>query len=465
MYRWYEGAVKSFSQGARGGSATMFNFFWNWDIEKILTLKSNKSTPENSVKKLDYGVGFNKLFFDRVRNNEEITLFSSEETRELEENLYNYELWEKTYLDFENKKGIRKRKVSARKLLESFSTERFETARYYPIFLDNVNEGPLKAAIKMSNLCMEINLEVSPLNNINDPDGLIALCILSNVNAGKIKSLDELPKLARLLVRSLDNVIDIQEYPILAAKNSTINNRYLGIGVSDWAHYMSKKKIKYDTQDAKDLAEEFMENWQFNLLKASMELAKERGEAPFFRTKSKYADGYLPNDGKWKFIPHEEWEQLRKDILKYGLRNLTLSAIPPAGTSSDVSDSTSGIDMPRALITTKKSKIGNFKQIVPNFAKGSSYYTLATELDNIKYIEMLSKFQLYLDQGMSLNVYWTKDDFVENNNGVLKFPMKKMIRTIIRSHELGLKSNYYSTFIDDETEDIESECSGGGCFV
>jgi len=268
---------------------------------------------------------------------------------------------------------------------------------------------------------------------------------------GKIKSLKDMPKIATLLVRSLDNVIDIQGYPLPAAKNSTINNRYLGIGVSDVAHYLTKKKA-----------------WQFYLLKASMELAKERGEAPFFREKSKYADGWLPNDGKWKFIPKEDWEQLRKDIVKYGLRNLTLSAIPPAGTSSDYSNSTSGIDMPRDLIVTKKSSAGNAKQIVPNFSKGSSYYTLATEVDNSKYLKLLSKIQLYVDQAISTNVYWTEEKDFELNKKTnkLEFPMKLMIKSIIEAWKLGLKTTYYSTFIGEKTsDDIDEGCSGGGCSV
>ena len=469
ILRWFEGAVKSFSQGSRGGSATSYHMFWNWDIEKILTLKSNKSTPENSVKKLDYGIGFNKLFFDRARNNETITLFSAEETRDLIDNLHTYSLWEETYLKYEQKRGIRKKKISARKLLKTFATERFETGRYYPLFLDNVNKGPIKASIRMSNLCAEILLEVEPLKDLYDEKGLIALCILSNVNAGKIKGLDELPRLANELVRSLDNIIDIQDYPLPAAENSTVNNRYLGIGISDWAHYLTKKKVKYDTEEALDYAEEFAEHLQFNLLTASMNLAKERGEAPNFRTKSKYADGWLPNDGKWKFISHEKWEQLRKDIVEFGLRHIVLSAIPPAGTSSDFSNSTSGIDMPRDLIITKKSKIGNFKQIVPNFAKGSQYYTLATELDNIKYLRMLARFQLYVDQAISTNVYWTENDFVMDSNGKPKFPMKLMVRSITEAHRMGLKTTYYSTFIsilNELLETVEDEgCSGGGCAV
>lgn len=315
--------------------------------------------------------------------------------------------------------------------------------------------------------CSEILLEVSPLKSVMDPDGLVSLCILSNVNAGKIKNIDEIPRLAAELVRSLDNVIDIQDYPLPAAENSTLGNRYLGIGVSDWAHYLTKKKVRYDSQEALDLAEEFAEHLQFNLLKASTELAKERGEAPNFRTKSKYADGWLPNDGKWRFIAKEKWEELRQNIIKYGLRNLTLSAVPPAGTSSDYSNSTSGIDMPRGLMTTKKSKVGNFKQIVPNYSKGSQYYTLATEIDNLKYLKMLSKFQLYIDQAISTNVYWSENDYVMDSNGKPKFPMKKMIKTITFAHEIGLKTTYYSTFIStqDELEEENAGCEFGSCDV
>jgi len=238
--------------------------------------------------------------------------------------------------------------------------------------------------------------------------------------------------------------------------------------VSDWAHYLSKKKVKYDSQEALDLAEEFAEHLQYNLLKASVKLAKERGEAPWFRERSKYADGWLPNDGKWRFIPKEDWELLRKDIVKYGLRHLVLSAIPPAGTSSDYSNSTSGIDLPRDLIITKKSSGGNAKQIVPNFSKGSQYYTLATEVNNISYIKMLSKFQLYIDQSISANVYWTKEkDFVfDKKLGKEVFPMKLMIDSIITAWRMGLKTGYYSTFISsDDSEPEEDDCAGGGCKV
>jgi len=467
IYKWYESAVKAFSQGSRGGGATTYNFFWNWEIEKILTLKSNKSTDENSVRKLDYGIGINQLLWERAQNNENITLFSAEETPLLVENLNDYNKWKESYLFYEKKRGIRKKKVKAREIIESFATEAFETGRYYPLYLDNANKGPLKSPIKMSNLCAEILLSVTPMKSLYDEEAEIALCILTNINAGRVH-IEEMPVLSKLIVAFLNNIIDIQEYPLPAARNSTLNARYLGIGISDWAHKLTKEKVRFDTKEAQDLAEEYMENWQYNLLKASMVLAKEDGEAPWFREKSKYSGGWLPNYNNWKFIPKSEWELLGTNIRKYGLRNLTLSAIPPAGTSSDVSNSTSGIDMPRDFLITKKSKSGPVKQILPNFAKGSSYYTLAFDekFNNKKYLELISKFQLYTDQSISCNTYWSEKDFIDD-----KMPLWKLIDVYKYAWELGLKSLYYCNFDDSELaknsngDDGDDGCEGGACSV
>ncbi|MCD6435754.1 MAG: ribonucleoside-diphosphate reductase subunit alpha [Clostridiales bacterium] len=464
ILKWFESAVKSFSQGSRGGGATIYYTFWHWEIEKILTLKSNKSTEENSVRKLDYGIGINQLLWDRAEKNENITLFSAEETPELINNLNDYDKWVETYLMYEQKRGIRKKKIKARDIIKSFATEAFETGRYYPLMLDNVNRGPLKSVIKMSNLCSEIMLPVTPMKHLYDPDAEIALCILTNINAGKVE-IEEMPAMAKLIVHGLNHIIDMQEYPLPAAENSTKNARYLGIGVSDWAHKLTKSKVRYDTKEALDLSEEYMENWQYNLLKASMELAKKDGEAPWFRTRSKYADGWLPNANRQRFISDSKWTGLSLDIQKYGLRNLTLSAIPPAGTSSDVSNSTSGLDMPRDFVITKKSKAGPMKQVLPNFAKGSSYYNLAFDnLDNKKYLDMISKFQLYTDQGISANIYFSPKNFIDG-----KMPLATLIGIYKHAHKIGLKSIYYCNFDDQDLvkndNGMDDGCEGGACSV
>jgi ribonucleoside-diphosphate reductase alpha chain len=312
--------------------------------------------------------------------------------------------------------------------------------------------------------CSEIFLPVKPLKNLYDPSGEIALCILTNINAGRVK-IEEMPSLAKIVVEALDNLIDIQEYPLPAAENPTKKARYLGIGVSDWAHKLTREKVRYNTKEAQDISEEYMENWQYNLLQASMELSKEKGEAEWFREKSKYANGWLPNANRQRFIRDSKWVGLSLDIQKYGLRNLTLSAIPPAGTSSDLSNSTSGIDMPRDFCITKSSKSGPVKQIVPNFYKGSSYYTLPTDpgFDNKAYIDMISKFQLYVDQGISTNFYYSSKDFVND-----KMPLGTLIQNIKYAHDKGLKSVYYTSFDDQSiaaNDNGTDACAGGACSV
>ncbi len=348
-------------------------------------------------------------------------------------------------------------------MLESFASEAFETGRYYPIFIDNANEGPLKDPIKMSNLCCEILLPVTPLKSLNDPDGQIALCILSNINASRV-TIDEMPKMAELLVKSLNHVIDDQEYPLPAAENTTKNARYLGIGVSDWAHKLTREKVRYDTEQALDLSEEYMENWQYRLLEASNNLAIETGPAPWFFEKSKYAQGWLPGEGGKGFVPAEAWDGLKKDIQKHGLKNLTLSAIPPAATSSDVSGSTSGLDMPRDFLVTKNSKSGPVKQLVPNFAKGSSYYTCAFSpgFNNYKYLDMVSKFQMYTDQSISTNTYWSEKNFIND-----KMPLSEIIKVWRYAQKIKIKSLYYTTFDDSDRarNETNDDCAGGGCSV
>lgn len=464
ILQWFEKAVRAFSQPNRGGAATTYSACWNWEVETTINLKSNKNTEENSVKKLDYGIGFTNLFFERVAKNESWTLFSAEETRDLFEDLSDDEIWNARYEAYEKRTDIRKKSINARQLLQDYAIQYYETGRIYPLFLSNANKGPLKTTVKMSNLCAEILLTVKPLKHLYDPEGEIALCILTNVNAGKLSLKDDLLEqllpIAERVVRALDNVIEIQEYPLPAAENSTRNARYLGCGVSDWAHYLTKHKTRYNTQEGNDLAEEFMEKWQFSLLTASNNLAEERGECNWFRERSKYADGWLPNDGKQRFIPIEKWNELRTKIIDKGLRHLVLSAIPPAATSSDLSNSTSGIDLPRDFVNTKSGKSGPVTQVVPNFSKGSGYYTLAEEVDNIAYIRHLSHFQKYTDQSISSNVYWSKKDLDEND----RFPIKKLIRCIIEANKLGMKTLYYSNFLEDNKEDSVG-CEGGGCSV
>jgi ribonucleoside-diphosphate reductase alpha chain len=349
----FEATVKCCTQnGVRGGSATVHFPIWHQEISDILVLKNNKGSEDNRVRKLDYSIQLSKLFYQRFINDEQITLFSPHEVPDL------YEAWgtpkfDKLYEEYEKKTSIKKKKISAQELIQSVLKERAETGRIYIMNIDHCNtHSSFKDTITMSNLCQEITLPTKPIQHI-DGDGEIALCILSAINLGILKDLDELELLCDLSVRSLDEIIDHQEYPVKAAEISTKARRSLGIGYIGLAHYLAREKVFYHEKAAWKLVDELTEAFQYYLLKASNELAKEKGKCEYFN-RTKYSDGILPIDTYKKEVDEIvtrklsfNWEKLRKDIVETGLRHSTLSAQMPSESSSVVSNETNGIEPPR----------------------------------------------------------------------------------------------------------------------
>ena len=369
----FEATVKCCTQnGVRGGSATVHFPIWHQEIEDILVLKNNKGTEDNRVRKLDYSIQLSKLFYQRFIDDETITLFSPHEVPEL------YETWgtdkfDKLYEEYEKKTSIKKRKIKAQDLIQSLLKERAETGRIYIMNIDHCNtHSSFKDIVTMSNLCQEITLPTKPIQHI-DGDGEIALCILSAINLGILRDLDELESLCDLSVRSLDEIIEHQEYPVRAAEISTKARRSLGIGYIGLAHYLARNKVMYSEKAAWKIVDELSEAFQYYLLKASNELAKEKGKCEYFN-RTKYSDGILPIDTYKKEVDEivtrklsYNWEKLRKDIIEHGLRHSTLSAQMPSESSSVVSNETNGIEPPRDYLSIKKSKKGPLKQVVPSY--------------------------------------------------------------------------------------------------
>jgi ribonucleoside-diphosphate reductase alpha chain len=462
ILRWFEVSINPFSQGARNNSANNINAIWDWDIEKLLTLKSNKSTEENSVKGLTYSVLIPKLLLKRALNDEMWTLFSSHETRLLLDNLYDTELWEETYKNYESNESIKKKQISARELLERYAVEFFETGRIHPIFISNANDGPFKVAIRTTNLCVEIFLPTTPIQSINDTNAELPLCILGNVNMG-FCSLDRLKRVCELLVKMGNRVIDMQEYPHEMIRRTMMNGRYLGMGVSDLSHFTAKSKTKFGTDEADAKIKEYIEHFQYWLLVASCKLAKENGEAKWFREKSRYSDGYLKTLN-WEYVSEDDIDKLNTDIIQYGLYNLSLSAIPPAGTSGDISGATNGVKVPLSPFYLKATKYGAIPVVVPEFEKYSEYYVFGTEIDNKRYLKTIGVINEFIDQGISVDVDWFETDIEKEGEDVDKFKLFKMIEVLYEADALGLNSLYYSTFNNGDVV-IDSGCAGGGCGV
>ena len=410
---------------------------------------------------MDYSIQLSKLFYERFIEDKEITLFSPHDVPELYKVFGYNETFDTLYKKCEKDKNINKTTVSARELFMAILKERAETGRIYIMNIDHVNEhSSFTDKVYMSNLCQEITLPTKPIQHIDDPNGEIALCILSAINVGKLSSLEELEELCDLAVRSLDEIIDYQDYPVKAAEKSTKARRSLGIGYIGLAHYLAKNKVKYDDPKAWQLVNELTEAFQYNLLKSSMELAKEKGPCTAFN-KTKYSKGILPIDTYKKeideFISPElnyDWSSLRENIRNYGLRHSTLSAQMPSESSSVVSNATNGIEPPRGFLSVKKSKKGPLKQIVPGYYHLRSYYTLLWDMKtNEGYNKIVAAIQKYFDQAISGNWSYNPEHY-ENN----EIPLSTMVTDLVNTYKYGWKTSYYQNTYDskkDENEDDE----------
>ena len=446
----FEATVKCCTQnGVRGGSATVHFPIWHQEIEDIIVLKNNKGTEDNRVRKLDYSVQLSKLFYERFIQEEEITLFSPHEVPEL------YEAWgtpefDDLYVKAERKTSVSKKKISAQQLFGSILKERAETGRIYIMNIDHCNShSSFKDLIRMSNLCQEITLPTDPIAHI-DGEGEIALCILSAINVGIIDKRDELEDLCDLAVRSLDEIIDHQQYPVKAAEISTKARRSLGVGYIGLAHYLAKKGYTYEQKLAWRQVDKLTEAFQYYLLKASNEIAKEKGSCEYFN-RTKYSDGILPIDTYKKEVDEVvtrnltyDWESLRKEIKEHGLRHSTLSAQMPSESSSVVSNATNGIEPPRDYLSVKKSKKGPLKQVVPEYRKLKNNYTLLWDMkSNEGYINIVAVMQKYFDQAISGNWSYNPEHFEDN-----QVPISQMAQDLLTTYRLGWKTSYYQNTYD-----------------
>ena len=458
----FESTVRCCTQnGVRGGSATTHFPLWHQEIEDILVLKNNKGTEDNRVRKLDYSIQLNKTMYERLLAGANITLFSPHDVPGLYEAYFgDQDAFNELYEKYERATSIKKKTIPAMELFSALIKERAETGRIYVMNVDHCNtHSSFKDTVYMSNLCQEITLPTKPLQHIDDPDGEIALCILSAINVGIIRSLDDLDELCDLAVRALEEIIDYQKYPILAAEKSTKARRSLGVGYIGLAHYLAKNKTKYEDPKSWKAVHELTEAFQYYLLKASNNLAQERGACEYF-DRTKYSEGILPIDTYKKEVDdivkvklNYDWDSLRNDIKEHGLRHSTLSAQMPSESSSVVSNATNGIEPPRGYLSVKKSKKGPLKQIVPQYQTLKNNYSLLWDMpSNEGYINIVAVMQKFFDQAISGNWSYNPTHF-ENN----EVPMSVMLKDLLTTYKLGWKTSYYQNTYDYKTDPSELE--------
>ena len=457
----FESTVRCCTQnGIRGGSATVHFPIWHQEIGDIIVLKNNKGTEDNRVRKLDYSIQISKLFYERFIQNGEITLFSPHVVPGLYD-AFGTDKFDDLYVKYENDSSVPSKKINAQELFLNILKERAETGRLYIMNIDHCNShSSFKDKVNMSNLCQEITLPTDPIQHI-DGAGEIALCILSAINVGKVKSDEELEELCDLSVRSLDELIDYQKYPVQAAEIATKARRSLGVGFIGLAHYLAKLGFKYESKDAWDAVHKLSESFQYYLLVASNNLAKEKGHCEYFG-RTKYADGILPIDTYKKDVDEisttvyqHDWKNLRESILEHGLRHSTLSAQMPSESSSVVSNATNGIEPPRDYLSIKKSKKGPLKQIVPGYSHLKNNYTLLWDMpDNTGYINIVAVMQKFFDQAISGNWSYNPEHYPDS-----EVPTSVMAKDLLTTYKYGWKTSYYQNTHDQKTDEIVDKVS------
>jgi ribonucleoside-diphosphate reductase alpha chain len=446
--------------GIRGGSATVHFPIWHGEIGDILVLKNNKGTEDNRVRKLDYSIQISKLFYERFIQNGEITLFSPHDVPGLYD-AFGTDRFDDLYVGYERDQSIPRKTIGAQELILSLLKERAETGRIYIMNIDHCkSHSSFLDKVNMSNLCQEITLPTDPIQHI-DGEGEIALCILSAINVGKVKSDEELEDLCDLSVRGLEELIDYQKYPVLAAEIATKARRSLGVGFIGLAHYLAKLGFKYETQEAWDAVHGLTESFQYFLLKSSNQVAKEKGANEYFN-RTKYANGILPIDTYKKDVDEicsiplqHDWEALRTSILEFGLRHSTLSAQMPSESSSVVSNATNGIEPPRGYLSIKKSKKGPLKQIVPQYGSLKNNYTLLWDMpSNTGYINIVAVMQKFFDQAISGNWSYNPENYPDN-----EVPVSVMAQDFLTTYKYGWKTSYYQNTYDIKTDEVEDNSS------
>ena len=459
FFKLFQSSVKSCSQGGvRGGAATLYYPIWHLEVEDMLVLKNNKGTEDNRVRHMDYGVQFNKLMYERLLTGGDITLFSPQDVPGMYDAFFqDQEKFKELYETAERNTRLRKKTVKAIDLFSAFVTERKDTGRIYLMNVDHANTHSSfvekDAPIKQSNLCCEINLPTKPLNQINDPEGEIALCTLSAINWGNFRHPQDMRKACDLAVRGLDALLDYQKYPVLAAEISTMNRRPLGVGIINFAFWLAKHDTSYQNPNL-ELVDEWAEAWSYYLIKSSADLAVEKGAIPLL-SETKYGQGITPNQTYKKeldeLIPHTErmdWEGLREQLKETGIRNSTLMALMPAETSAQISNSTNGIEPPRSFVSVKQSKHGVLKQVVPQYHRLKNKYDLLWDQKSPEgYLKICAVLQKYIDQGISVNTSYNPENYEDE-----KVPMSELLKHIVMFYKYGGKQLYYNNTYDGQGE-------------
>ena len=452
--RLFAAALKSCSQGAVRGASATFNYpLWHLEFESLIELKNNKGTSETRLPIVDYCVHLNKTMYERLLSKGNITFFTPDEVPDLYEAFYGpAEEFKVLYEKYEADPKKTKKVLPAVEVFTKLVSERFGTGRIYIMNADHVNvHNSVYEKIYMTNLCVEITLPTTPMGT---DKSLIALCTLSAINWGKTQTEEEMAEACEMAVRGLDELLDYQDYPNEAARRHTEKYRPLGIGIIGLAHDMVKNGQSWGKEESWNWVEAKMEAMAYFLTRTSIELAMEKDCCPAY---TKYHHGVFPMDTAVGGVkPNYNWNYLKEEVNKYGIRNATLTAMMPSETSSQLANETNGVQPPRHLITNKGNKDATSPQVVPEYGKFNHAYETEWDITVADYLQVMARLQKYTDQSLSAN------ESYDPNKGEIS--VKVLLQNMLLAYKLGIKTLYYCN-TNTDTNETEDNCESGACKI
>lgn len=453
--------------GVRQGSVACYLDAWHKDIPEFLQLRTNNGDDRMKAHDIFPAISYPNLFFELAEKDINATWYMFDPHEVLAKKGYSLEdfygkEWEEKYRECIEDESISRREMSVKDLVRLIIKSLTETGTPFAFYRDNVNEmNPNKhvGMIYSSNLCTEIMQNMSAIETLDttieteDGDEVIVtktkpgdfvVCNLASLVLGNIDLEDdkELKDIVATTVRALDNVIDLNYYPIPYAKVTNRKYRSIGLGTSGYHHALVKAGMAFsDIEDHLKWADDLYERINFHAVTASMEIAKEKGSYDFFEgsdwENGKYFDLRDYKDAKWN--------KLREEVKANGLRNGYIMAVAPTGSTSIIAATSAGVDpvMNRYFLEEKKGSI--LPRVAPDLTPQSFWlYENAHELDQNFVIEAAAIRQRHIDQAQSINFYITTD-----------FTMRKILNLYIKAAKEKLKSVYYVRSKSLEVEDCD----------
>ena len=455
--------------GMRQGAVAVYLDVWHKDLPEFLQLRTNNGDDRMKAHDIFPAICYPDLFWKMAEEdiNQSWSLFCPNEIMRIKgyclEDCYGEE-WERKYLDCVNDQRLSRRVISIKDIIRLVLRSAVETGTPFTFNRDTVNRAnpnAHKGMIYCSNLCTEIAQNMAPIETVSkeietkDGDTIVVtttrpgefvVCNLASLSLGRLPLEDEeqMQEKVATVVRALDNVINLNFYPVPYAQITNQRYRSIGLGISGYHHALAKRRIKWESEEHLEFMDKVFETINRAAILASSNLAKEKGSYQFFEGSDWQTGAYFDKRG----YDSAEWQDVRKTVALQGMRNAYLLAVAPTSSTSIIAGTTAGLDpiMKRFFLEEKKGSM--LPRVAPELSDETYWMYKSDYLINQKWSVRASGVrQRHIDQAQSMNLYITND-----------FTMRQILDLYLLAWKEGVKTIYYVRSKSLEVEECES-CS------